>query len=445
MLRLLSFGLILIAGLPLHAGEYRVGLASCDITPQEPIWMAGYAGRKKPAEGKLQPLWIKALAIEDAAKNRVVMLTSDLCGIPRSLAEPVCERVQKETGLKREAIMLTCSHTHSGPVVRDNLLDMYDMPEVQKVKVKEYGRWLEDRIVETIAKAVKDLQPGELDFSKGEAKFAVNRREVKPAGIALGVNPTGPVDHSVPVLRVRNAKGELRAVVFGYACHNTTLDGLQWSGDYAGFAQEELEKNHPGALAMFWIGCGADANPNPRRTVELARKHGDELASAVDAVLAGKLAPLTGAITASYREIDLPFDHVPDRDELAKDSQSKNFALATRANRFLKDLTAGKAIPTSYPHYPIQSWSFGKSLDWVGLGGEVVVDYDLRLNENRRTPLWIAGYTNDVMAYIPSERVLREGGYEADFSMIYYGQPSKWKAGLEDKIVAATRSILGNP
>src|SRR5206468_84543 len=248
-----------------------------------------------------------------------------------------------------------------GPVVRGSLNDMYNMPPEAWRKVEAYTARLRGWMIETIVHAVHDLKPARLAAGKGMARFAVNRRKPPPSGFVNDANPGGPVDHDVPVLKVDSPEGKLRAIVFGYACHNTTLQFYRWCGDYAGFAMADLEAKHPGATALFWIGCGADANPLPRSKVSLCQKYGRELASAVDGVL----------------------------------------------------------------------------------DGEVVVDYAMRLKRELAgsRAVWITGYANDVMAYIPSLRVLREGGYEGDTSMIYYGLPTKWAPPIEEKIVSKVHEL----
>ncbi|MCE9532031.1 MAG: neutral/alkaline non-lysosomal ceramidase N-terminal domain-containing protein [Planctomycetes bacterium] len=419
------------------AVTYKVGVATKEITPTTPLWMAGYGGRNKPCETKRHDLWVKVLAIEDSSGNFAVLLTSDLCGIPRGLAEDVTKVVMKKTPLKREQISLTCSHTHCGPVVGDNLLDMYPLDAEQKQAVKDYTQKLTGWMVETIVKAFEERKPGKLSIGKGTSRFAVNRREVTAKGVINGKNPTGPVDHDVPVLRVDDENGKLRAVVFGYACHNTTMSFYEWSGDYAGFAQIEIEEKHPGVTALFWIGCGGDANPLPRSKIELCEKYGKDLASGVEDAIKEKMTPLTTKITTRYQEIALELDAIPEKAKWSADALSKNIAVANRAQRMLKILEDGGKIPTSYPYFPVQVWRFGDELTWVTLGGEVVIDYNLRLKKEMadRKAVWITAYANDVPAYIPSERVLKEGGYEGESSMVYYGQPTKWAPGLEERIV----------
>jgi len=432
--------LITLASLtPLPADELRwkAGTARQVITPDVPLWMAGYGNRDKPCDTKQHDLWVKALAIEDANGHAAIILTSDLCGIPRSLGEAVTKEVSRKTGLKRDQIALTCSHTHCGPVVFDNLYSMYPLTPEQPERIKAYTAKLRDRMIDACVKAYESRQPATLSTGAGTARFAVNRREPTAKGIINGSNPTGPVDHDVPTLCVKDKDGKVKAIVFGYACHNTTLGIYEWCGDYAGFAQIELEKKYPDATAMFWIGTGGDANPLPRKELELCIKYGKELAGAVDDVLKKPMQPLTGALTTKYREIALDLEPVPDKTKWTADALSKTVAVRNRAQIMLKQLEDNGAIPASYPHYPVQVWKVGDELTWVILGGEVVIDYNLRLKKELagRKNLWITGYANDVMSYIPSARNLKEGGYEADSSQIYYSMPGKWLPTIEDAII----------
>jgi neutral ceramidase len=424
--------------------SFKVGLASRIITPAEPMWMAGYASRTKPAEGKEHDLYIKVLALEDPDGGKLVLLTSDLVGLPRELADAVAHEVQRKTGLPRERLMLTASHTHCGPVVTRLLMDMYEMPPEGMAKVAAYTDELRGWMVATIVKALEDLKPARLAIGKGLARFAVNRRQPTPKGIINGFNPDGPVNHDVPVLRVESPEGKLRAVVFGYACHNTTLSYYRWCGDYAGFAQADIEEKHPGAMALFWIGCGADANPLPRGKVEFCRKYGSTLAGAVEDVLAGRMTPVQGACAARYGLVVLPFDQLPAKEKLQADLLSKNTATHKRAARLLKVLEEGGKIDDRYRYYPVQVWRLGDELIWVALGGEVVVDYALRLKEELAgaRSVWITAYANNVMAYIPSERVLKEGGYEGETSMVPYGMPTKWAPGIEEIIVGKVHALV---
>jgi hypothetical protein len=441
---LLVLVVCLLIPVPVRSADtWKGGVAVQVITPAEPMWLAGYANRTKPAEGKEHELYVKALALQDPDGGKMVLLTADLIGIPRSLSESVAAAVQKKTGLKRERLMLTISHTHCGPVVADNLSAMYQMPEAERRKIGPYTDKLREWMVQVIVKALDNMKPATLSVGQGTARFAVNRRKPTSKGVINDANPSGPVDHDVPVLRVESA-GKLLAVVFGYACHNTTMQYYRWSGDYAGFAQQNLEKKHKGAVALFWAGCGGDANPLPRSKIELCRKYGKELADAVDKVLEGKLTVVTGTLKPRYATISLPFEKLPDRAKLTADMLSKNHALRKRAEKLKKILDTDGKLDDHYRHYPVQIVGLGEEVTWIALGGEVVVDYSRRLKKelHGKRAVWVTGYANDVMAYIPSARVLKEGGYEADSSQIYYGMPSKWAPAIEERIVGKVCELV---
>jgi neutral ceramidase len=425
----------------LAADAWKAGVAKVNITPETYMWMAGYAARTKPADSKMTDLWAKALVLEDAGGKRAVLVTLDLVGIERGLSKPLCEKLQKKYGLDRSQIALNCSHTHSGPVVARNLRPMheYSLDKPQQELIHQYADQLEAKVIDVVGQAISKLAPAKLEWGSGSTGFAVNRRNNKadevPKLRAAGMLK-GPSDHEAPVLAIKSTDGKLLAAACGYACHATVLDGYEWSGDYPGYFQIEFEKAHLGAIALFWAGCGADQNPLPRRQRELAEKYGQQLAAATNEVLAGPLTPVTGGLTTSYVEIPLAFAKLPTRDELTAQTNDTNKYIAMRAKMLLEDIDAGKPLSQTYP-YPIQMWRLGDNVQWFFLGGEVVVDFAIRIKAEQRGPkTWVAGYSNDVMAYIPSRRVLTEGGYEGGGAMVYYGQPTIWSEQVENQIMA---------
>ena len=426
------------------AEGWRAGVGRVEITPDSPMWMAGYGSRDRPAEGKLTELWCKTLLLEDAAGDRALLITLDLVGIDRDLAGSICERIGELHGLARHQISICTSHTHTGPVVGQNLGPLhYEIltPEQQRL-VERYTSRLADAVVAAAGQALEAPQHCRVRYGHGEATFAVNRRENRPEGDVPGRRAAGtlagPVDHDVPVLAVEDESGEPMAIVFGYACHATVLSSYVWSGDYPGFAQAEIERLYPGTQAMFWAGCGADQNPLPRRTVALAEHYGRRLAAAVEAVLlTSEMEELTPEIETVYAEIDASFDELPSRELLEHQARSDNRFERARAAMLLARIDAGEPLSPTYP-YPVGTWKLGRRVHWFFLGGEVVVDYSLRLKQELPDNSWVAGYANDVMAYIPSRRVLREGGYEGGGAMVYYGLPTVWSPAIEGQIIGET-------
>src|SRR5262249_38278705 len=285
----------------LSGAAFKAGLAKVDITPGGPIWMSGYAARTHPSEGVLNRLWAKALAIESSPGGRVVIVSTDLVGIPRELSDEVAAKLKNQYGLSRSQLLINASHTHTGPIVWPNLRNLAVLPAGEQENLIDYRNLLADALVSVAGSALKELSPATVEFGEGTAGFAINRR--------AAINPNGPVDHQVPVLKIADASGKIRGIVFGSACHNTTLTGefYQLSGDYAGFAEEAMEQRHPGATALFLTLCGADQNPNPRSTLDLARQHGNTLAGAVEKVIETRMTPVNGPVRTAFRLAELRF------------------------------------------------------------------------------------------------------------------------------------------
>ena len=422
--------------------ELRAGVGRANITPKEPIWLSGYAARKHPSEGVLQDIWAKALVLEDSGSGRVVLVTTDLVGIPHELSEELAARLKTKYGLERSQIVLNASHTHSGPVVWPNLSAMYFLSPTDKERVLQYNKRLTDDIVRAVDMAMADRAAATISIGHGSAGFAVNRRQTTKAGVQIGVNPAGPVDHDVPVLKIAAPDGKLRAVLFAYACHNTTLgaDNYRVSGDYAGFAQAELEKALPGTTAMFAMLCGGDQNPQPRGTIELAEKHGKALADEVRRVLGGEMRGVHGPIRTAREVTELKFaPH--DRETFIKEATSTDKFKQSRARLMLADYDAGRPM-RSLP-YPVIAVRFGDDLTLLALSGEVTVEYGLRLKrEFPKENVIVMGYSNEVRCYIPSLAVLKGGGYEPVTSMIYYGLPGPFAEDVEETIIDACRKVL---
>jgi hypothetical protein len=433
---------LLLALQALAGPSIRAGAARIDITPEGPVWMSGYAARNKPSEGVLMPLWAKALALEDARGNRAVIVTTDLIGLPMELTDLVAARAMEKYKLDRASLVFNASHTHTGPVVRGNLSVMESQQPPHREALAAYRQTLQQKLLDVIGAALADLAPAELAFAHGEARFGVNRRQFTPAGVVIGVNPDGPVDPRVPVLRVTSPSGKVRALLFGYACHNTTLTAefYHLSGDYAGFAQAELEKEFPGAVALFVQLCGGDQNPNPRSKLEYAEQHGRTLAAEVARVARTAMSPAGGRIRAAYQLAALPFaPHT--REQFEQELKDANVFRQRRA-RLMLQLYDERREPRQL-RYPVQAVRLERGFTLIALGGEVVVDYALWAYRTwPQEPLMVAGYSNDVACYIPSARILREGGYEAVDSMIYYGQPGPFTEEVEARIQDAVRQVM---
>ncbi len=432
----------LSAGAEAPEAEWKAGVASVVITPEKPMWMAGYAARDKPSEGKVHDLYAKALALEDPQGTRLVIVTLDLIGIRRPLRDWLVAEVAKRCKLPPEGLLLNASHTHCGPELRASKAALYDLAPERVEQAEQYCEALQGKLLGLVEQAVGNLAPAKLSYTHARAGFAMNRRLPTERGFQNRPNPDGRVDHDVPVLRVDSPDDKLVAVLFGYACHSTTLSFYQFCGDYPGFAQAYLEEAHPGTMALFMAGCGGDQNPQPRRTLELAEQHGRALANGVEAALVSRPRPVRGPIRAAIEEVTLQFAEPPAREELEKQADSKNKYERRHAQALLGELEENGQIRTTYP-YLVQVVRFGDDLTLVAMAGEVVVDYSLRLkSELAGAPVWVAGYSNDVFGYLPSRKVLEEGGYEGGDAMRYTTLPGPFAPSVEKLVVEKVHELF---
>jgi neutral ceramidase len=443
----LTFALLLLAAAPSssQAAAWKAGTAVVKVTPTEPMWMAGYAARKKPSEGVALDLYCKALALEDDAGRRVVIVTCDLIGIPRDLREAVAAECERQYQLPPERLVLNASHTHCGPEFRRYKKETLALSDERARQGAEYAERLEKQWIALVGEALKNLAPAKISYVQARCAFAMNRRTPADSGYKNAPWSEGPVDHMVPVLKVDGDDGKLRAVLFGYACHNTTLSFQQFCGDYAGYAQQYLEEKHPGTTAHFFMGCGGDQNPYPRRELEYARQHGKTLGVAVEAALeSAPVRELSGPLNAALTMAPLEFAPPPPKDILERQTKSPNEYEARHATRLLKELADTGKIETRYDA-PLQAVQFGDDLTIVAFPGETVVDFAIRARKDfggDKRIVWPAGYSNDVFAYIPSKRVLLEGGYEAGGAMLFGRFPGPFSVDVEERVMEAAADAV---
>ncbi|HEX4415885.1 MAG TPA: neutral/alkaline non-lysosomal ceramidase N-terminal domain-containing protein, partial [Lacipirellulaceae bacterium] len=289
---------------------YKAGAASVCITPDEPLWLAGYAVRKSPASGKVSNLYVSALALEDGAGQRFVIASIEIISVNAKLAARIFEVVRTKHGLARAQLLLTATHTHYAPEYRADKQLFFHIPDEYAAKFSA----VEDRLVAATTRAVDEaidrLEPVRLFARETKVGFAHNRRR---HGVKAGTPSTEDVlDHDVSLLDCVDATGRRKAIVFGYACHCTTIppEDLRYCGDWAGFAKEQLERENPGAIALFLPGAGADQDPEPRASLELSQQYGRDLATAVQGSIGGSGVEITRRISIGWDEVELPLMEV---------------------------------------------------------------------------------------------------------------------------------------
>jgi hypothetical protein len=434
------------SGIAAENSTPEVGIAVRDITPELPIRLAGYEGRKRPADKLDCPLLVQAVAMKNLSGERFVFVALDNCEVSHAFIQPVVQQIADQFQLGRGAVAVVSSHTHSAPVLEQTLTDMALPSPAEREQIAKYSRSLRAKLAEVVGAALADCQPATLEHGMGRAAFAMNRRVYQGDKVVFGDNPDGPVDWDVPVLRVKGTNGAVRAILFGYACHGTSVrTGDDWyvvSGEYMAYARQHVEQHQPGATAVFLTGMGADSDPAPRGRLLDAKRHGLELAGAVIGVLDRPMHPVRGAFKLAYDEVELPLAAAPGRQQLEHDARSEDIPVKQRAEAYLRLLNAGQPLPESV-RLPIAVLRLGDDLTFVLMAGEVVVDYSHRLKRMLADDQpWPIGYAYEVPCYIPSARLIKEGGYETESSLIYYGFYGPFRGEIETLLVNRLEALV---
>ena len=450
---------------------WKAGMGRRDITPRtQPIWLSGFGVRTRPSEGVLRRIFATALALDDGSATMSIMVSAEILGFTREMSEDIGRQISARFGIDPNRITLTATHNHSAPVNTGVIPIVYNLTVEQQRIVDDYTIEMKGAIVESVGDAIADLAPAKLEFGQGLAGFGVNRRRARPKCRQL----PAPVDHDVPVLVIRRPDGTMRGAVFGYACHTTTLANYMISGDYAGFAQDEVEKLYPGSLTLFVLGCAGDINPLPRGSVEQAHIFGEILAHAVCDVIEDRMDKVCGRLEITRNEAVLHYGKLPTKEDLEGEltdiatedqwllhqttivpprfrlprEEAARVAQTLVANerksiRLQLDRLREEGVLPDHCRLPLCVWSFGETFVWIHIGGEPVVDYSLRLKaEYGWDRTWVSGYYHDLVCYIPSLRVLREGDYEGTEGMREYGHPAAFDGLVEDTIIGAIHDMI---
>ena len=411
----------------------KIGVGKIDITPDYPIRLSGYGVRETETTKVVQPIWARCLVIIPPNQQPFILLCVENCGIPEHITETVAQRLKVEENIPRDHFTLSVTHTHSAPFVSGALETLFgqSIPTDHQARIDRYTVELTDKLVFVVQSALSKVEIGQLSWGLSSVNFARNRRD-----------EGGPVDHDLPVILASRKNGEPLAIWCSYACHTTTVSFNTINGDWAGYAMSELEADYPTATAFVSIGCAGDANPYPRGEYEHAKLHGHSIAEEVSRLMNTKLKPLDlDSLRGKINWIKLPFDKIPTRAEW-KNRVKEGGAVGYHAEVQLAKIDGGQSLP-SHLSYAVQVWQFGRDLSIVFLAGEVVVDFAVRLkNELGKDTLWINAYCNDLPAYIPSVRILKEGGYEGKTAMIYFNRPTYFKPDVEELVVSAVHSLL---
>ena len=419
---------------------WQVGYAEADITPAPNEAMLAGFGQPRQVAGTIAPLRAQALAFEDAKGRRALLVTADVLGFSRSSVEVLRRKIEKAHGIPASAVCFSASHTHWGPGIN------YGMNfAVGPLNVWYIGR-LEETILKLADEALKNLSPGRIEYGACEVRIGMCRRLPNERGeITWAPDPKGSYDPHTPVLRITRAQSPKQLVLVGHACHPTSTGTIdKWSPDYPGAMRRKLESTLEDSRALFVMGCGADAKVvfqnEATGKVEFAAdpqqsdKAGEKLATEVLAyVQKNKLNPLEAELETKLVSGNLSLQEPRPRaqiEELAFNGNPRGHS-TWWARQSLAYPDNRRSLP-----YQIQTWRLG-DLTAVMLEGEVCADWGPMVRALAKTRhAMVVAYANEVAGYIPTARIIREGGYEGDTSHMAYFLPAPFQTQMEMELTA---------
>lgn len=425
------------------------------MTPEQPIFQAGFGARSRKSEGILDDLYIKAILLRQ--QQDLLILTLDALGADRGFVEGIKETLEEQFDLKPAQVLINFSHTHASihltgekPEYRrgNYSIDQDQWPEDPEsidytADIHNFRR-IRTLIMEMVSQCYDQLQPGQLKIAIGQSDVAVSRRLMTETGLRWAPNFQVEIDKSLPVLTLTNLKGELKAILFNYGCHPTSMgsDNYLISAEYAGRACEMIERSHPDVIAAFMQGFSSDLKPaisadNGRFkpcSIQEMQKAGDDLAHDVNKVLReAEFTPVDGRFTALQSDVLLDTE-VWEMSTIEAWAEQKGSFYIRCVERLKNMVKAGNARKTY--SLSMMVWQLAPHVRLVAMESEIPTDYALRLR--RMYPdqqLIIAGYSNGVYTYIPTEKMLEEGGYEAEHPLSI-GFRGRFVKGTEETIFA---------
>ena len=402
------------------------------ITPPVGVDLCGFGGRAGPSQGVHDDLRGCCLYLASCG-TELLFVTADLVGLHRDEVAEIRAGIEYRTGVPPEAVMVSCSHTHSGPATHClRYLGQQDDTYLSEMK---------ERLVEAAARARSAARPAVAGTCREPVSVGVNRRELRDGRIVLGVNEAGVTDPYATVLCVDEASGDPVARLFCHAAHAVTLggDNLLISGDWPGYAQRAVERRMGDAcVALFMQGCCGDINSTPRGGFDVAEEQGRVMAEAIDRAseAASRTAGVT--LTAASRAVDLPLLpppkpvearalHAQLRAEAAGTNEGDTYGtrkmragLVGWSGRILELAESAPREPRTIP-FEIQALRVGPAV-FMGLPGEVFVEYALNIAADSPFAVTaVAAYTNGNIGYVPTAKAYPEGGYEISSAIRFYG------------------------
>ena len=427
--------------------KLMAGAAKVNITPYVGINLSGFGNRTKGSEGIHDELYARAVVMEDG-ENKIGIVSCDLLNLDESSIFSIRKKAQELTGMDGENIMISTTHTHSGPLTSP--LRGFGKLDREWVSV------MEKQVAGAIAIANSRLQEACIGAGSGHAELNINRRERRDERVVLGLNPGGSIDYQVGVIRIDDLEHKPICAIVNYACHPVVLGGDNYliSADYPGYAMAMVEHfRGNNSVAMFLNGTTGDINPIGRGTFEEAKRTGTILGAEVLKVCENISLSHDAELKAAKEIVNLQSGQIPSEAEIEQIIADRKKALADKEFDIDREITlswaldalsmAKKGKKSAIVPVEVQVLSMGDIM-LAGIPGEVFVDVGLGIKKGSSYKnTFVAGYTNGDIGYMPTKKAFQEGGYETHYAYMLYGIYPVDQDVAEKMINSALKLITG--
>ncbi|PYI56934.1 neutral/alkaline non-lysosomal ceramidase N-terminal domain-containing protein [Paenibacillus flagellatus] len=404
----------------------KFSMSKADITPQTPVFMTGFAARTHESEGIHDPIYAKAVLLQ--ANKTLLIITLDLSGGDRSFIDGIKHTLEAAFGLQHDEVLINFSHTHHAVAARGPVDANTNSSFNRQQGSMDYG-FLRDILVGIVKDCYANAEEGALLLGRGTSKFGVSRRRLTEKGVLWKPAYDAEIDNDLFVLKLVDQSNTLKGILYSYGCHPTSMDSDNYliSNDFPGKTNGYLEETYPGATAFFLQGCAGEIKPLKCAvgddfiscSFEQMEEAGVDLAKDVIGVLEHKpFHPIQCRFKTILAEATLYMEHTPiEYFEDIVNNPAIGEARRRGAKRKIDLIKEGLAKDRTSIYISI--WHLDDETRLIAMEGEISTEYSLLLKKmfpGGKTI--ILGYTNGVTFYVPTRKMIGEGGYEVDYHHI---------------------------
>ncbi|MFK7694111.1 neutral/alkaline non-lysosomal ceramidase N-terminal domain-containing protein [Paenibacillus sp. HJGM_3] len=427
----------------MSASAMLMGVSKVDITPLEPIPLAGFGNRTGPYEAISSRLYLRANAFRQQVNGQDVtalVVEADIIWWGPERMAGIRGKLLDRFGIRPEHVILSASHTHGGPQTTTQFVDMLGLPDAG------YMDQLEDWLLQAVGAAISTLEPVSIERGSGTCQVGINRRKWVNGAMVMAPNPDNYIDTNVEVFRFTAESGATKAVWMHYTCHPTVTNLNQVNSDYSGAAMAMLEQSiGGGTVVSFLQGCCGDTRPALFRDdkfysgdAEDVRRLGRMLADAVTTVLGRPMKPVPpGKLGGRLIGVDLPYLSLPSEEEIAATENAEGLP-----GQWSVKLRRNPQLLT--PSIPLQlsRLDIADGMSFIAMDGEMVLEYSEKVKRLSGGRALALGYSNGMIGYVPTAKQVEEGGYEGRDSSKLFMLPAVFDPRVETVIEQGIQELL---